>query len=171
MDTIFLALRVLVSLAAVLAVIWYVQRRWARGRGAGHRKDIRVVSRQGVGSKASVAVVEVDGTRFLLGVTEQSVNVLNATPLQQPELQAVPTAPGFARILDLQQAQVSQSNAQHAAPVDPLRVEPSAAVTVLPTRRQVRSSLQRERAAGPFAGSILSPDTWRQAGAALRQAR
>ena len=37
-----------------------------------------VVGRQGVGSKASVVVVDVDGTRFVLGVTEHAVNVLQS---------------------------------------------------------------------------------------------
>lgn len=95
MDTVFLALRVIVSLAAVLGVIWYIQRRVTKGRGFRRGSNpIAVVGRQGVGGKASVAVVEVDGKRFLLGVTEQAVTILHTSD--------APVAPAeeFAKALE-----------------------------------------------------------------------
>ena len=79
MDTLFLALRVLLSLAAVLGVIWYAQRRISKGTRSKAGKTISVVGRQGIGAKASVAVIDVDGKRFLLGVTEHSVNILHTS--------------------------------------------------------------------------------------------
>ncbi len=79
MDTLLLALRVILSLAAVLGVIWYVQRRVSKGNRSRQGKTITVVGRQGVGAKASVAVIDVDGKRFLLGVTEHSVNILHTS--------------------------------------------------------------------------------------------
>lgn len=79
MDTVFLALRVLLSLAAVLGVIWYAQRRISRGNRARAGKTINVVGRQGIGAKASVAVIDMDGKRFLLGVTEHQVTILHTS--------------------------------------------------------------------------------------------
>src|SRR5690554_383230 len=161
-DTVFLALRVLLSLAVVLGAIWYAHRRLTRGGRLTPRaaKAVNVVAKQSVGSKASVVVMDVDGQRFLLGVTEQSVTVLNTseTPVAEPvrELPAVTpsvpvrvagvstTNPGggaaFARVLSEVQAEPSE----HPAP---------APVAYLPEVPGHRSS--------PLDGSILSPTTWR----------
>ncbi len=97
MDTLFLVLRVVVALAAVFGAIWYLQRRFGRGRVAA-RKVVSVVSRQNVGGKAHITVVDMEGTRFLLGVTEGGISVLHTTeaPEQQvTELKVVkkPTIP------------------------------------------------------------------------------
>lgn len=81
MDSFVLALRVLVSLGAVLGLIWVLQRRLKR-RGSLVRTAapaISVLSRQGVGHKASVVLLDADGQRLLLGVTEHGVSVLRGT--------------------------------------------------------------------------------------------
>jgi flagellar protein FliO/FliZ len=92
-DTLFLALRVVLSLAAVLGVIWYAQRKISKGTRARQGKTITVVGRQGVGAKASVAVIDVDGKRFLLGVTEHSVNILHTSDTPEAPAEA------FSRVL------------------------------------------------------------------------
>lgn len=148
METLFVALRVLLSLGAVLALLWLLQRRFARG-GVGSAAKARaansptVVGRQSVGSKANVVVVEHDGRRFLLGVTEHGVNVLHSAEIEpvpglDPDL--------FAREL------------AEAEPADVALVTQSAvqAATV---------------AASPLAGSILSGETWKQAAAVVRNRR
>lgn len=80
MDTVFLALRVLLSLAVVLGVLWMLHRRLTRNGRLSPRaaKPVTVVTRQNIAPKASVVVMDVDGERFLLGVTEQSVTVLKS---------------------------------------------------------------------------------------------
>ena len=88
MDTLLLALRVVLSLAAVLGVIWYVQRRVSKGNRSRQGRTITVVGRQGVGAKASVAVIDVDGKRFLLGVTEHSVNILHTSDTPEAPAEA-----------------------------------------------------------------------------------
>ena len=50
------------------------------GAGAGARRR----RRQSVGQKASVVVVDTDGKRFLLGVTEHGINVLHTSDVPQP---------------------------------------------------------------------------------------
>lgn len=94
MDEVFLALRVVVSLGAVLGVIWYIQRRISRGsRAKQSKKAINVIGRQAVGAKASVAVVDVDGKRFVLGVTEHTVNILHTSDTPEAPAEA------FSRVL------------------------------------------------------------------------
>ena len=145
MDTLIVALRVILSLGVVLVLLWYLQKRLSKAaRGSQVVNLVTVVGRQVVGAKSSVVVVDVDGQRLVLGVTEQSVNLLvgAATPI------ATEGGTGqaeFARLL--------------AAATD---VEPgshSALATTTPTT------------AARFGGSILSPSTWQQAAAALRQRR
>ncbi|WJM15612.1 flagellar biosynthetic protein FliO [Microbacterium arborescens] len=98
-DDLLLALRVVVSLGVVLGIVWVLQRRFsrsggigglggaagARARGARSRRsarsdavtDITVVAKRGIGPKAQVAVVEIDGARYVLGITEGGVSMLD----------------------------------------------------------------------------------------------
>lgn len=140
MDTLFLALRVLLSLAAVLGIIWYAQRRIGRGSRAKAGKAITIVGRQGIGAKASVAVIDMDGKRFLLGVTEHQVTILNTSDAPAARAEA------FSQVLE---AQTTES--------EPTMLAPAAVTKAAP-----------EPPKGLLAGSILSPDTWRRAFASLR---
>jgi flagellar protein FliO/FliZ len=199
MDTLILGLRVLVALGAVLGLMWFLQRRL--GQGTGRRRADRVlsvVSRQSVGQKASVVVVDAAGQRFLLGVTEHAVNVLHTgeIPADAEEPAAVETRPGpgdFARILsgfgplsDSQDAgkggreEKSPADAP-ASDGDEARARSGEAEDAVPLSR--RSTLHRDspgrgpasRAAAsghpPMHGSILAGSTWKQAAAALRSGR
>ncbi|MCP2032939.1 flagellar protein FliO/FliZ [Okibacterium sp. HSC-33S16] len=155
MDTLFVALRVILSLAAVLGLLWYAQRRLTRGKSRSKAAElVTVVGRQGIGLKASVVVVDVDGKRFLLGVTEHAVNVLHSDDV--PALETATTAEvtsespakSFANTL----AEVTDISGAATAPTAPLRP------------RKHQPSVQAS-------GSILSPSTWKQTAAALRQIR
>jgi flagellar protein FliO/FliZ len=104
-DNLFLAVRVVVSLAAVLGVIWFAQRRLSRGKLLQKAvRDIRVVARQSLGSKASVVLIEADGKRLMLGVTDHSVTVLDSSPLpapaqpDEPELRSEPERPRTSHV-------------------------------------------------------------------------
>lgn len=98
METLFLALRVLVALGAVLGLIWFVQRRMTRGStkkaglagrfggGSAPKRAISVLGSHRLGAKQSITVVEVDGVKLVLGVTEHGISVLEpqsptATPV------------------------------------------------------------------------------------------
>ena len=183
METVVLALRVALSLGVVLALLWVLQKRVARGRGGllGTRREstVTVVARQGVGAKASVVVVDVEGERLVLGVTEASISVLAAAeapqPVEEPSLapvaRLVPAEPHddpFAQVLARQ-----ADPALDALPLRPRGAARSAAVRRGPAR-EVRRDVdlrERGRAARALDGSILSPDTWRQAAAVLRSRR
>jgi flagellar protein FliO/FliZ len=144
-DTLFLILRVALSLAAVLLVIWFIQKRVSKGSGRlRSQKAITVVGRQAVGSKASVAVIEIDGTRFVLGVTDHAVNVLHT--MERPVAES--TSEAFSRVL---------AEADAPLTADPVLVAP---------RTDLASALVAPK--GPLAGSILSADTWKRAFASLK---
>lgn len=180
METTLVALRVALSLAAVLGLLWVLQRKLTKGSLGGRTPNlVTVVGRQGVGQKASVVVVDIEGRRFVLGVTEQSVSVLHdgqaptdaAAPLPAPLTAALAaTLPGrrahhaaadFARELD-QATHAAHDGATHdGATHDGEELTPP---LILRPRR--------DRAIpGRIGGSILSPATWQQTAAALRQGR
>ena len=105
METLFLALRVLVALGAVLALIWFVQRKVTRGSkksaiaarfGGGAKRPIQVVGSQRLSAKASITVVEIDGVKLVLGVTEQGISVLEPAPAAPVMFAAAPAAATIA---------------------------------------------------------------------------
>lgn len=78
MSTLVLAGRVVLSLACVLGLIWYAQRRFAgplgRRRPAG--PQLSVVGRHTLGRHTSVAVLAAGDRRLLIGVTEHGITLL-----------------------------------------------------------------------------------------------
>lgn len=155
MDVLILALRVLLSLGAVVAVVWYVQRRVTRiQRGSKAGDPVKVIARRGVGQKAAVVIVEASGKRFTLGVTEQTVNVLHTEDAPEPAPVTEPqeaSADAFARAM----AGAAEAPASTGA-----------------RRRELqgrRVAASRPPAESPLAGSILSPGTWKQAADVIRR--
>jgi flagellar protein FliO/FliZ len=145
MDVLTLALRVVLSLAFVMVLLWYIQRRVSRTQRRARAGDpLTIVSRRGLGQKSSVVVVETDGKRFLLGVTEQSVNVLHTSDAPAPELDAA-ASPGKVFALKLAEATGTEGED-------------------LPSVRR-----RRQRQSSPLDGSVLSPGTWKQASQAIRK--
>ena len=78
----------------MLGVVWLVQRRVARGgtgnggakvgstKNGGARKDrtresVRVVAKRGIGAKAQLVVVDIDDVRYVLGVTDGGITVID----------------------------------------------------------------------------------------------
>jgi flagellar protein FliO/FliZ len=196
MDALILGLRVVVALGAVLGLMWFLQRRL--GQGAGRRRADRaltIVSRQSLGQKASVVVVDAAGQRFLLGVTEHAVNVLHTGDIP-PEPEEVPV-PGisrglgdFARILaesspltgshfSSQQSTPAADGAEgpdDADAADGVRDLPPSRRSSLHGNPHTRGPVGRGSASGasghpPLHGSILAGSTWKQAAAALRSGR
>ncbi|MFJ5145314.1 flagellar biosynthetic protein FliO [Curtobacterium sp. NPDC088465] len=204
MDTLWMALRVAVSLGVVLALMWVLHRRATKGglgaavKARGRRSAaVEVVGRQGIGGKASVVVVDVEGERLVLGVSEQSVSLLRSGPTPAPELTvvagpvALPTAPR-AVVSAPESAEPTSAGPTSAEPTtvaapsaDAFRAElerqdhaatglPADAAPVLPmrprgpARRPARTVVPT---AQQLQGSVLSADTWRQAAAALRGRR
>ncbi|MGL3200535.1 MULTISPECIES: flagellar biosynthetic protein FliO [Curtobacterium] len=199
MDTAVIVLRVALSLGVVLALMWVLHRvsrkKLVGGKAHGRRAaSVEVVGRQGIGGKASVVVVDVEGERLVLGVTEHGVSLLTSgqAPAPAPELTIVtgpvvlptrrgatptgdpaptPSADVFRRELEQQTGAEPRLPADRADASDATDVTDGAAAP-LPMRPRNR---RPQRAVVPTAaqlqGSILSADTWRQAAAALKNRR
>ena len=149
MDAFLLVLRVGLSLTVVMVLLWMAQKRFAKNGRQGEETAVEVVGRQNVGQKASVVVVESAGQRFLLGVTEHSINVLHTSdaPLPEPEIASDPSVADSAFDAVLKQA------GERA-----LRRDAGAALR----RRTTRGN-------GALHGTIFARSTWTQAGAAVRK--
>jgi flagellar protein FliO/FliZ len=174
-DNILLALRVVVSLGVVIGAIWFVQRKMSRGGGVRAKKagkPMSVVARQSLGPKASVAVVEFGGKRFLLGVTEHGISVLDnaeneeTVAVLEPSVAAVSPAVPVAVTRRASSKQNSRDFAHalgQATDATPLPKPVPVRLAKTPTfdTAFVPSSSR-------LAGSILSAATWKQAWIAIR---
>ncbi|TDQ01763.1 flagellar protein FliO/FliZ [Leifsonia sp. 115AMFTsu3.1] len=161
-ETLFVALRVAVVLGVIVALLWFVQRRVTKGRTSarGRRGNaVTVVGRQGIGQKASVVVVDVDGSRFVLGVTERQVSVLHSGDRPQ-DADVTPLKP------------VREVEARTGTTDAPASTGTTSSTSTTTTTRQDADFLTAQGRASLFdealKGSILSPATWRQASSAVR---
>jgi flagellar protein FliO/FliZ len=161
MEAVVVALRVALSLGVVFGLLWFIHRRLTRGgklRAAA--TPITVLGKQGIGAKASVVVVDADGMRFVLGVTESNVTVLHS---------AEAPAAAFADVL-------AAVPATGTAPVDaslpaPVALAAKKAAATAASTASADGLVAPGRVPGSLGGSILSPATWRQAAAAIGRGR
>ncbi len=176
MDQVFVALRVLLSLAAVVGLLWVLQRRITRGaRASRTAKLVTVVTRQGISQKASVVVIDVEGKRFLLGVTEHSVTVLNSSEILADVAEEAPVQASVAATERASVSATVSTTARASAAVFGAVM----ALTASPSPRDAPSAALQQfdartgliRPAGALDGSIFSPATWKRAVTALRQSR
>jgi flagellar protein FliO/FliZ len=153
-----LVLRVVLSLAVVLGLLWFVARTSSKRFGGAARSMVRVVARQPLARTASLAVVEVGERVLVVGVSENGVNLLTELdPSELPtEEQSLATAAEAA-------GDPSLGGADGHGPV-PETVRQA----VSPGTRRAKPALgaRRETASPGLAGSVLSPQTWREAWAA-----
>jgi flagellar protein FliO/FliZ len=170
-ETLFIALRVLVVLGVIVALLWFVQRRVTKGRTTARRRRgnaVTVVGRQGIGPKASVVVVDVDGNRFVLGVTERQVSVLHTADRPQDA--------DVTRLKPVREV-AAATGTTDAVPTSSSGSTTSSTSTTstTTTTRQDADFLTAQGRASHFdealKGSILSPATWRQASSAVRPKR
>jgi flagellar protein FliO/FliZ len=71
-----LVLRVVLSLGAVLLLMWFIARTASRRMSGPHASLVRLLGRQSVGRSASVAVIGVGERVLVVGVTENGVRLL-----------------------------------------------------------------------------------------------
>jgi flagellar protein FliO/FliZ len=147
-------------------------------------KPIAMIARQTVGVKASVAVVEFGDKRFLLGVTEHGISVLDSTEIEAAETSTETSTETSVATVVLPSGVPLTASGRHFAdalsqvasfPPAPaaagLELSPGSDSGVENAYRRSRGSAKSSSAKTPLAGSILSASTWRQAFAALRTGR
>lgn len=161
MDTVTLIGRLLVSLAAVLGVMWLLARRVRRTGGAGDRM-IDVLGRQQLSRTSSVAVVRVGEQALILGCTDTQVSVLGQTDLAAAEALLPAASPTPART----GGQRGRHTATAVESAEPRRARSSTrAVTGAGSSASGTAATSRRPA---LAGSALSSGTWRQTLESLR---
>jgi flagellar protein FliO/FliZ len=184
MDSLILGLRVLVALGAVLGLMWFLQRRIGAAKGRGRRsagRTLNVVSRQSVGQKASVVVIDAGDKRFLLGVTEHSINVLHAGDIPAEVVELTTTERWPALPAPRVQGDTGPQADTTAGGSFAALFEEAAG---MPRRSELhrRNGAHRPGPAGAgragsspanssLHGSLLAGSTWRQAAEALRGRR
>lgn len=154
----------MLSLAAVLGVLWFLQRRVARTQA--RRRDgevITVLGRQGVGPKAQVVVVQTEDARYVLGVTEHGVSVVDKLPVTAAAQSDEDTRPVWSA--------TTTEAASDAEEFD--RILAATALTETTAASPADRAPQRRvrHRNDPLRGSILSPETWRQTAEAIRRTR
>ncbi|WP_199422579.1 flagellar biosynthetic protein FliO [Actinotalea solisilvae] len=161
-STLVLGLRVLLALACVLGVLWFLGRR-AAGTGTVRRSRqaaLSVVAKQSLGGRTGVALVEIGGRRLLLGVSEHGVNLLTEVEPPAPEPEAVRDR------VALDPAELEAVVADAVVP-DDLRDVRADDVTPLSTPAARMPAVPTPR--NPLEGSILDAATWRQAVVAVQE--
>lgn len=166
MDSLLLALRVVVALGVVIAAIWFLRRRNSpAGRTRRAQKPVTVIARQNLAPKVSVAVVEFGGKRFLLGVSDHGVTVLHDEEVEVAEEvleEVVAAVPKAARADTSRDFATTLTLAQKAA---------SPASTPARLTRDPSIDAAFAASSSKFGGSLLSAATWKQAWAAIRTIR
>jgi len=160
----------------VLGLLWYLQRRFSRG--ASRRRDaqpITVLGRQSLGSKAQFVVVQTSDARYVLGVTEHGVSVIDRLDVDEDAEREDATASG---IIANDASRHPEDASRHPEDASRHPDDATGASTAFDSilagasdtgapelRRRVR------RRNDPLRGSIISPDTWRQTAEAFRRSR
>ena len=139
-----LVIRLVFSLAIVVGILLLLARVAGRRFQGRAGAAIQVVHRQALSRGSGIAVVTVGMRVLVLGTTDQQVTLL--TELEPDEL-------------ELPDAAIEAASTTGYAPA---AEEPR--VRAVPTHRAAAQPTKD----GPLAGSVLSPETWRQA---LRVAR
>jgi flagellar protein FliO/FliZ len=192
METFLTGARVVVSLAVVLGLLWMLQRRLTRGsRKSAAGRPVTIVTKQAISPKASVVIIDVEGTRLLLGVTEHAVSVLQTGETPEPAIEVAPAiaAPSGAKAFaeSLSKVTAAKFTSQKAVAAKGTAKEPAkAASTAKPAAKPATTKPVAKKPApkspefapvaaftgqGPLAGSILSPATWKQLATTIRRGR
>ncbi len=183
MDAVFLVLRVAVALGVVLAVIWVAHRRVARMRQrSGKTGLVRVVARQSLAPKASMVVVDADGRRLMLGVTEHGVSVLSDRPAPVADADFDAVLAAAVEQAAVEQAAIGQAAVEQAADAsataatreaNALGAAPGASDTVADqarhSRRSPAATTPEPASHGSRRGSILSAETWKRSLAGVKE--
>jgi flagellar protein FliO/FliZ len=160
METVTLIGRLLVSLAAVLVLMWVIARRVRKTSVGRSGALVDVLSRRQLSRTASVAVVRVLDKALIVGVTDGQVSLIGETDLAAAEQALEDEAPRRApRPRPTPSVDLSTKIGPDG------RILASRPATQKPP---VRVAQRRPATKGGLAGSALSPATWRQTYNSLR---
>ena len=161
MDQFLLAIRVVVSLAIVLGLMWALSR-LTKGRTPSKGVPLEIISRAAVGKKASVVVVRIGERGLVVGVTEHSMALLAEIEVENEPVVAETRTP-----LDLSSA-LLVDDADYAA-IDLVSQFSTVEVPTGADSPRHAAGRRAPETSTPLTGSVLSPHTWREMAQALRE--
>ncbi|MFF2621683.1 FliO/MopB family protein [Oerskovia jenensis] len=135
-------LRVAFSLAVVMGLLWLSYRvadRSRRTAPGGRGAQLTVVARQGLSQKSAAVLLDAGGTRYLLGVTESSVTVIDQGPAPVTTAAAVPASPKHA-VRDVAGARTGPFNVVKSTTGQQSVADPLGAAEVAPAARTVQAA-------------------------------
>ena len=146
-----LTIRLVVSLAIVVGLLLLLARFGARKFRGNAGALVQVVHRQALSRTSSVSVVTVGSRVLVLGTTEQQISVLTELDPDELELEEVTELTLLPEV---------------EAPAEELLgliAEPAPARAAGSHRRSHRAATGTAALGTALAGSVLSPQTWKQA--------
>ncbi|MFL6107103.1 MAG: flagellar biosynthetic protein FliO [Marmoricola sp.] len=158
-----LTIRLVVSLSIVVGLLLLLARFGARKFRGSTGALVHVVHRQALSRTSSVSVVTVGSRVLVLGTTEQQISVL--TELDPDELEIDDVAE-LALVADLEPTELSAQTASTEVTPD-VPAAPAPARSHRGSHRAAPAARTATDTVGPLAGSVLSPQTWRQAFSAV----
>ena|GEM_PF-646919 len=170
METLILAARVGLSLAAVLGLMWWLSRRMQASTllRRRRRESLVVLGRQQLGKQSGVALIEASGRRLVIGYGEQGVTLLHdageAPEPEEDDEDGDHEIASHTSDLDGEYMSLTNPGAAHASPVSRAAMAAHA-----PVRSTSARMADARRLRSPLEGSILAPDTWRKAVVAAQE--
>lgn len=168
MDFLFLSLRVAAALTVVLGLIYLlikVRNRLPQSRQA----SLRIISKVQLSKRSSIVVVDTGGRGLLLGVTDHAITHLGDVEIEDPGTPVQREALDIDDLMSTPPTAIPRTTSRIPGVVP----HPSAA-PLQPTGAPAEASYgewneeQLRQADGTLHGSVLSPQTWRQAVTVLR---
>lgn len=159
MDTVWLVLRFVLSLAVVLGLIWGLARVKKRISPT-NSGTIQVLSKIPVSRKGSLLLVEVGGKKLMIGATDSNISLLSVIDMPPETLEIKEER----RPVQLDSLMVELMDSPDSAGFD-LDLLDKETVTSL----KHAPSLKHEQSTSKLAGSVLSRDTWRALTETLRE--
>ena len=143
-----MALRVVLALGLVLgifAAVLYLYRRATRAGAAPRRQQrIEILAQRSLGTRTSLALVQVGGETLLIGVTPQQITALGPVSLETDAeaMQALLMSPAPADAPGAPDAPARETAAASARPARPVRA--TAAIALPPADARFAHTLQTE---------------------------
>jgi flagellar protein FliO/FliZ len=165
-ETLILAARVGLSLAAVLGLMWWLSRRMQSSTHMRRRRReaLTVLGRQQLGKQTGVALIEASGRRLVIGYGEHGVTLLHDAGDVPESGEDVDASTPLAVDLDGELISLTNSDASNASLVSRAAMSAPA-----PARSTSARMADARRPRSPLEGSILAPDTWRKAVVAAQE--
>ncbi|MBD7951384.1 MULTISPECIES: FliO/MopB family protein [Oerskovia] len=155
-------LRVAFSLAVVMGLLWLSYRvadRSRRQTPGGRGAQLTVVARQGLSQKSAAVLLDSGGTRYLLGVTESSVTVIDQGPAPAAATAAAAAGPKHA-VRDATASRLGPFNVVKSAAGPRSAAAPSGGAAVAPVDQGAPADVMDGTdpvPAGGLAGRPTSP--------------